>query len=91
MLLSVFLSLATPVFAASPVPSERCSQLDAQLDSPGACTGIGQQLGELLGGFAGFGFSGTVLVATDQQVFLHEAYGLADVESGRPNSISTAP
>lgn len=88
-LLSIVLSLASPVFAETPAPSERCSQLDVQLETPGACSQLGQQLSEFLEGFAGFGFSGTVLVASDKQILLHEAYGLADLDSERPNSVGT--
>ncbi len=50
---------------------------------------LGEQLEQYLSRLAAYGFSGTVLVAKDNQVLLHKGYGWADVERRFPNTPET--
>lgn len=87
--LVVPLVLATPSLSQQVLPIQRCLSPSTQLESAGACGQTGEELARLLDGFAEFGFSGAVLVAQGNTVLLHEAYGLANSESGQPNLFST--
>jgi CubicO group peptidase (beta-lactamase class C family) len=51
--------------------------------------GIGSKAEELLTRYAMYGMSGTVMIVKDGKVVFHKAYGLADRESGRPNTLAT--
>jgi len=50
---------------------------------------LGAQLDQYLTRLAAYGFSGTVLVAKEGEVVLHQGYGWADRERHWPNTIST--
>ena len=50
---------------------------------------LGMKLDELLSRYTGYGFSGAALVAKNGEVILHKAYGLANIESGTPNTLDT--
>ncbi len=88
-ILAVALMMASPSRSQEDLPNHRCLQKSTQLASAGACGQSGKELARLLDGFAGFGFSGAVLVTQRDTVLLHEAYGLANSESGQPNHFST--
>lgn len=49
----------------------------------------GEKMDELLARYAMYGFSGTVLVVKNNRIVIHKAYGLADRETGRPNTVET--
>jgi CubicO group peptidase (beta-lactamase class C family) len=49
----------------------------------------GAKIDELLTRYAGYGFSGTVLIVKDDRVVFHKAYGLADIEHHRPNTLDS--
>lgn len=49
----------------------------------------GRKMDELLSRYAMYGFSGSVLVVKKNQVVINKAYGLADRESGRPNTVNS--
>jgi CubicO group peptidase (beta-lactamase class C family) len=90
--LAVMLVLLAAVFQGSAQVAEaadRCQEVEKQLASPGSCRQTGKDLARLLQGYAGFGFSGVVLVARGDTILLHEAYGLADSETGRENFVTT--
>jgi CubicO group peptidase (beta-lactamase class C family) len=49
----------------------------------------GARIDELLSRYAMYGFSGSVLVVKNNRIVIHKAYGLADRDSGRPNTVET--
>lgn len=65
-------------------PAQPRDDADAIIKGP-----LGQQLDQYLTRLAAYGFSGTALVAKDDQILLHKGYGLADVQSGIPNATRT--
>src|ERR1044071_7674119 len=50
---------------------------------------IGAKIDELLTRYAGYGFSGTALIAIKGEIVLHKAYGLANIESSTANTLDT--
>jgi CubicO group peptidase (beta-lactamase class C family) len=82
-ILLVFCSLfkADDIFAQTGKVSS--SQKDSVISETGAKTD------ELLTRYAMYGFSGTVLVVKDNQIVMHKAYGLADIQGGKHNTINT--
>jgi CubicO group peptidase (beta-lactamase class C family) len=50
---------------------------------------LGARLDQYLARLAGYGFSGTVLVAKGNDLVLHKGYGLADMARGVPNTTGT--
>jgi CubicO group peptidase (beta-lactamase class C family) len=50
---------------------------------------VGAKADELLTRYAMYGFSGTVIIVKNDQIVIHKAYGLADRESGRPNTVDS--
>jgi len=49
----------------------------------------GAKMDELLTRYEMYGFSGTVLIIKDNQIVINKAFGLADRESGIPNTVDT--
>ena len=49
----------------------------------------GAKVDELLTRYAMYGFSGTVLIVKNDQIVINKAYGLADIEGGKPNTVDT--
>lgn len=49
----------------------------------------GAKADELLTRYAMYGFSGTVLIVRNNQIVIHKAYGLADIEGRKPNTVNT--
>ncbi len=56
---------------------------------PTASNNLGEQIDQYLARLAAYGFSGTVLVAKDNQVLLHKGYGWADVQNRTPATTET--
>lgn len=50
---------------------------------------IGARLHDYLSRASAFGLAGTALVAIDDTPLLHQGYGLADLERGKPNTVRT--
>lgn len=55
-----------------------------------ASKGAGARMHEYLSRLESLGYHGSVLVAQKGKIILHQAYGIADVETGRANQTSTA-
>ena len=81
--------LCVSLASADEIDTGRCASAGAQLESPGACREAGRELAQMMQRFAGFGFSGAVLVADRDGILLHDAYGLADAETGATNTVQT--
>src|SRR5688572_20902108 len=50
---------------------------------------LGTKIDELLSRYEMYGLSGTVLVLKNDQVVIHKPYGLADIKSGRRNTLDS--
>src|SRR5690349_4589452 len=75
--------------AAGQNPTARMSKNNAE--NPNLVRGeLGATLDEYMRRLEGFGFSGALLVAKDDRVFLAKGYGLADRERSIPVSSDTA-
>lgn len=59
-------------------------------EAPTTVEAFAKEIADYLSWMEGRGFSGVVLVANRDKILLHEAYGLADRESGRKMTTATA-
>jgi CubicO group peptidase (beta-lactamase class C family) len=50
---------------------------------------VGAKADELLARYSMYGFSGTVLIVKNNRIVFHIAYGLADIEAAKPNTLDT--
>jgi hypothetical protein len=50
---------------------------------------VGAKADELLARYSMYGFSGTVLIVKNNRIVFHKAYGLADIEAAKPNTLDT--
>ena len=81
--------LALVVFLSGLACAERTAAPQA-FQEPGSRQGsLERQLSDLAARFEQYGFSGAVLVAQGNKVLLHQAYGVANQETGRPFTVDT--
>ncbi len=76
------------LIATAPIPGARASDQDKIPDEVVAGE-TGTMMHEFLRRLEAFDFHGSVLVARKGEILLHNAYGIADVKTGRRNTTNT--
>ncbi len=82
------LSLLT-ILLPSLFPTGTLAQTGKVSAAPIANSGLRSKADELLTRYAMYGMSGTVMIVKDDQIVFHKAYGLADRENRRPNTLGS--
>lgn len=83
-------SMAAWLLTASTLLQQEPPAYTWPADPPTTVEAFAKEIGDYLSWMEGRGFSGIVLVAGRDKILLHEAFGLADRESGRKMTTATA-
>ena len=94
-LLSSILSLTLVTASSSAAPQSTSAQAGrgqtTTISAPATVKGdLGTKLDELLTRYTPYGFSGAALIAKNDEIVLHKAYGLANRTSGAANTLDTS-